>query len=489
MSSTKRGGRRSINIDYQPTPKQQMFHTTDADEVLYGGAAGGGKSKAIVMDALARCLQYPGTSAYIFRRTYRELEDTIIKEAISSYPKEIAPYNTTRHECALPNGSKIIFRHCASVMNMYDYSGAEIQWLYFDELTTFEKEIYDFLKTRLRAKKSLGVKPIVRSASNPGNIGHGWVKAMFVDAGEFLKPITHEVDSVTLQKKVISTTQYIPSLATENPHITEDYILELEKKPPALKRALLNGEWDAFEGQVFTEFKNDPDHYRDRKYTHVIAPFEIPRHWARYMSFDFGYKEPFSCGWWAVAPDGRVYRYREWYGWDGHPDTGVQFSPRQIADGIIEREREFEMAEGINITRVADPSIFDKSRGASIAEQMEPQANIPGVFFEPADNARIAGKMQLHERLRFDSHGYPGLYVFTTCDQFIRTVPTLPYNLGKGKCEDVDTDAEDHIYDDARYFLMARPLPIKRPVAPKERRYTPFNDYDDGYDTRPIGER
>lgn len=487
-----------IVIDYTPTRKQMMFHTSTADEILYGGAAGGGKTKALIMDALARCLQYPGTSAYVFRRTYNELEDTDIKEAKSSYPQEIAKYNETKHEFTLINGSKIMFRHCSSVMDKFNYSGAEIQWLYFDELTTFEQEIYDFLKTRLRAKKSLGVKPIVRSASNPGNIGHGWVKALFVDAGPFMDKIEHRVWSEHLRKEKVYCTQYIPSLATENPHITEDYIVELEKKPPALRKALLNGEWDAFEGQVFVEFRNDPDHYGDRRWTHVIDPFQIPRKWPRFMSFDFGYKEPFSVGWWAIDPEGRAYRYREWYGWDGHPDTGLMLTARQITDGILEREKEFETAENIHVNRFADPSIFDKSRGESIAEQMAPTSQRPGVTLLAGDNARIAGKMQLHERLRFDEEGRPMIYIFNTCDQFIRTVPTLPYNMGKkGKTEDVDTDAEDHAYDDTRYFLMARPMPLRRTPDHYERKYNPFvldeekeeEERDDDYDTAPYWER
>ena len=297
-----------INISYEPTPKQAMFHATKANEVLYGGAAGGGKTKALVMDALFRTLKYPGTTAAIFRRTYQELDDTDIKEAKQSYPAKLASYNAGRHEFKLVNGSKILFRHCEHEADKFNYSGIEIQFLYFDELTSFEQGIYDFLKTRLRAKKILGVVPIVRSASNPGNIGHGWVKKLFVDSGPYMSIQEQEIFSETLHKSKKIRTQYIPALATENPFITDDYVFELEQKPDALKRALLNGDWDSFEGQVFTEFVNDPAHYIDRKWTHVIEPFDIPLSWPRYMSFDHGFTKPFSVGWWAVDHEGRAYR-------------------------------------------------------------------------------------------------------------------------------------------------------------------------------------
>ena len=433
-----------IEIDYIPSPKQTLFHTTDADEVLYGGAAGGGKSKAIAMDALSRCLRYPGTQAWIFRRTYAELEDTIIAEAKRSYPAEVGKYNTTKHEFALINGSKIIFRHCATTDDMYNYRGAEIQWLYFDELTSFEEVQYDFIRTRLRANKRLGVTPVTRSASNPGGIGHGWVKTRFVDAGRYYQKIKRSVYSEAIHATKTIVTQYIPALATDNPHITQDYIFELEQKPEALRNALLYGHWDAFEGQVFTEWKDDPSHYHDRLWTHVIEPFPIPLHWNRYMSFDFGYSKPFSCGWWAMSPDGTAYRYKEWYGWNGKADTGLQISPRQIAEGIVEREAE-ERANGLRILRVADPAIFDASRGESVAQMMEPNNLVRagvGVFFERGDNARLSGLAQVHERLRFDPNGKPKMYVFNTCKQFIRTIPNLPYSLKN--TEDVDTAAEDH---------------------------------------------
>jgi hypothetical protein len=466
----------NVVINYQPTPKQAMFHASKANEILYGGAAGGGKTKALIMDALFRCLKWPDTTAVVFRRTYNELNDTDIKEAKQSYPMKLATYNEGRHEFKLINGSKILFRHCEHEADKYNYSGIEIQFLYFDELTSFEQGVYDFLKTRLRAKKTLNVVPIVRSASNPGNIGHGWVKKLFVDAGPYMSIQEQEIYSEALHKSKIIRTQYIPALATENPFITEDYIFQLETKPDALRRALLNGDWDSFEGQVFTEFVDDPRHYADRIGTHVIEPFKIPLDWPRYMSFDYGYTRPFSVGWWAVDPAGRVYRYKEWYGCKPkQPNTGLEMTPALIAEGIIEREAE-EIENNLHVDRIADPSIFDKSRGDSVADQMEPMGARKGVFFHKGDNTRLAGKMQVHERLRFQPDGKPMMYIFNTCKDFIRTVPNLPYSLKKP--EDIDTDAEDHQYDDCRYFLMSRPI---TPTEKKPRRlpvYDPYNRSD-----------
>jgi hypothetical protein len=272
---------------------------------------------------------------------------------------------------------------------------------------------------------------------------------MFVDAGPYMSIQTQKIWSEALHKEKIIKTQYIPALATENPFITDDYIFELEQKPEALRKALLEGNWDSFEGQVFKEFRNDREHYEDKKWTHVIAPFDIPLDWPRYFSFDWGYSDPFSCQWWAMDYEGRAYLYKEWYGCvPKKPDTGIEITPQQIMEGILEREED-EIKHNLKILRVADRGIFDRSHGESIADKMAPGflGRQKGIVFDPADNTRLAGKMEVHERLRFDDNGRPMMYVFNTCEDWIRTVPNLPYDQkrrGDRKREDVDSDAEDH---------------------------------------------
>jgi hypothetical protein len=465
----------TINIGYKPSPKQLLYHRTAADIVLYGGAAGGGKSFATVQDALHRCLKHPGTHAYLFRRSYPELKDTLIKEALRSIPRELGKYRSGDHDFILINGSVLHFRHCLREKDMVLYQGIEVDWLYFDELTSFTKKIFDFLRTRLRTRLSTGIKPVVRCTSNPGGVGHGWVKSMFVDSAPYYQMHEMEVYSEVKKEKKIFKIQYIPAFVTDNPYISSDYIFELEMKPDALRRALLKVDWDAFEGQVFIEFTDDKKRYADRRFTHVIDPFDIPDYWPRYRSFDHGYSRPFSVGWWAIDEFGRMYRYREWYGCvknsrgEVEPNTGVKYSPKVIAKGILEREAE-ERRKGITVYGVCDPSLSDRSRGPSIMDSMAQE----GVYFNQGDNTRLPGKMQLHERFRFRPDGRPMLQVFNTCTDFIRTVPALPYD--DVKVEDIDTDAEDHIYDDTRYMAMMFPLTAKKPEERKKKEFNPLED-------------
>nr|DAM75411.1 MAG TPA: Large subunit terminase [Caudoviricetes sp.] len=459
----------NIVFDYKPTAKQRLFHASKSNEILYGGAAGGGKSYAIGWDAFLRCMKYPGTSAYLFRRTYPELEQTLIKTMRMIVPETLGKYYASNHEMQFVNGSVARFCHLSDEGDVIKYQGAEIQWLYFDELTHFSESMYNYIKTRLRAPLRLGVKPCVRCASNPGGPGHGWVKARFVDStdvGTHTVIKDTEITGRDGQKKTMkSVCEYIPATVYDNPHIDDIYIVELQNKPSKLRDALLYGKWDAFEGQAFPEFTNDPEHYKDGLHTHVIDPFDIPLHWTRYVSFDHGFSRPFSFGAWAVDPDGRAYRYKELYGCKkGEANVGLMLTPGEIAAKLADW-LEPEFREGIHVTGIADPAIWDESRGTSVEEQI--RKVFSGVTFRKGDNTRMPGKMQVHERLRFDEDGRPMMYIFSNCTDFIRTIPTLCYD--EHKVEDIDTAGEDHIYDETRYFLMSRPLAPKI-VAPKPKR-------------------
>ena len=464
----------NVELSYSPTPKQKLFHASTSDEVLYGGAAGGGKSYAICWDAFMRCMRWPRTHAYLFRRSFPELEQTLVRTMLSIVPGALGKYTASTHEMRFINGSVAHFCHLSDEgEGLLKYQGAEIHWLYFDELTHFTKAMYDYLRTRLRAEKKLGIVPCVRCASNPGGPGHSWVKMRFVDSTDVGKKVMElPVKSEVLGTTNIRRIEYIPATVLDNPFITQDYVVELEQKPRALREALLMGRWDAFDGQAFPEFTDDPTHYEDGRFTHVIRPFAIPYHWPRYVSFDHGYTRPFSLGVWAVDEEGRVYRYKELYGCvPGEANKGVMLTPGAIAEQLADFLEE-EFREGIRLRGIADPAIWDRSRGKSVEEQIRDVFS--GVIFHKGDNTRLPGKMQLHERLKFDENGRPMLYVFTNCRDFIRTVPALTYDARK--VEDIDTAGEDHIYDETRYFLMSRPIAPRPTVKKKKERA--FNPLD-----------
>ena len=455
-----------VVLDYTPTLKQRLFHEATEYEVLYGGAAGGGKSYSMCWEAFMRCMKYPNTHAYLFRRTFPELEKTLINTMQAIVPSCLGKYLATQHEYRFVNGSVAHFCYISDEgAGLLQYAGAEIQWLYMDELTHFTKPMYDFIKTRVRAAKRLGVKPCIRCASNPGGPGHSWVKARFVDATDIGKKIAYAEAEGDNGEKIRRSIRYIPATVRDNPHIGKEYEIELRMKPEKLRKALLDGNWDAFEGQAFPEFADDPAHYQDGLFTHVIEPFEIPYHWTRVVSFDHGYTRPFSFGVWAVDEEGRAYRYKELYGCKkNEPNTGVMKTPGEIGMMLADLMQD-EFREGMHVAGVADPASWDQSRGVSVEEEI--RQVFSGITFRKGDNTRMDGKMQLHERFKFDEDGRPMLYVFNTCKDFIRTIPSLAYDARK--VEDIDTAGEDHIYDETRYFLMSRPI-APRKYAPAKKR-------------------
>lgn len=445
-----------MKFKLQITETQYEFIKADADEVLFGGAAGGGKSYGQLADALLFALKYPGSCQLILRRTFPELEHSLIMNSVLIYPPAVCRYRASDRKWFFANGSIIEFGYCAAETDVLRYQGAEYDIVRFDELTHFTENQYTYLLSRVRGTN--GYPKQVKSSTNPGGIGHNWVKARFIDGAA-----AGEVQTTDLGTKRL----FIPSFVQDNKFLMNsdgEYINRLKQLPENERRALLYGEWDIFDGQVFTEWRNNRKGYETRKFTHVIAPFEIPKEWRRYRAFDFGYSKPFAVSWYAVDYDGRVYNYRELYGCTEKPDTGVRWTAEKIADKILEAEKE-ERDAGIKITGVADPAIWNPtgSSDGSIADMMERR----GVYFEKGNNNRLAGKMQVHFRLAFDEEGLPMIYFFEgKCPGIIRTLPRLCYD--KTNPEDVDTRQEDHLYDALKYFLMLNPIPPRPSVPPKE---------------------
>lgn len=451
-------------VIWQPQPKQAAFLARPEYEVLYGGAAGGGKSDALLAEAL-RQVNIPQYRALILRKTYPQLTELIDRSYEIyklCYPK--ARYIDSKHCWTFPSGAKIYFGSMQHAKDRKNYMGKRYDFIGFDELTHFTFDEYIYMFSRNRPGKALTnaltTRVYMRATTNPGGIGHGWVKDRFITAAPPMTPITETV-TIALpgggQKQIERSRLFVPATVFDNQMLLEqdpNYLANLAMLPEAERNALLYGSWDSFDGQVFREWKNDPDHYLDRKWTHVIAPFRVPSEWRIVRCFDWGYTRPFACYWVAVSPVGVKYVIREYYGCTGEPNHGVQMHHVEVAEKIREIERTDENLQGRDIYGVADPAIFEQSKGASIASDMARAPNY--IVWTPADHARIPGKMQMHYHLAFDADGDPLLQIFNTCKHLIRTLPALTYD--ERDVEDVDSDLEDHAYDAIRYMLMDRPI-------------------------------
>ncbi len=463
-----------VNKVWEPQPKQEEFMSRPEDEALYGGAAGGGKSDAIVIEA-TRQVQIPHYKGLILRKTYPQLTE-LIDKSLAYYPRAFpgAVYNASEHTWRFKSGSKIVFGSMQHSKDKLNYQGKAYDFIGFDELTHFTYEEYIYLTSRNRPNGP-GTRCYIRSTANPGGIGHGWVKDRFITAAKPMTTIWEPVKVRGPNGSVITKYRsriFVPSSVYDNQILLDndpDYLAKLASLPKADMKALLYGDWDSYSGQYFEEFVNNEDGYLTRQFTHVIKPFIIPDSWPVYRSFDHGYAKPYSCGWWTVDYDGRLYRIAEDYGCTGTPNEGVKLSPSEIFERIKKKEKEDINLCGKQITGVADPSCWDVSRGISIADA----GAKCGVYFSPGDNKRIAGWQQVRERLRFDKKGYPMLYVFNTCKDFVRTIPTLIYD--EHKVEDLDTRGEDHIADETRYMCMLRPVKPSIPVQKKPIGDDPLN--------------
>lgn len=452
------------------TPKQTQSFLTPATEVLYGGAAGGGKSYLKRVSAIRWCVEVPGIQVYFFRRTLPDLRDNHLRGP-TSFQVLLDPYLQSGHvkgpsqenEFRFWNGSILHLCYCDSENDVEKYRGAEIHVLILDELTHFSEYQYRFLRSRVRIagleipEKYRDRLPRIEAASNPGSIGHAWVKRTFVapkPEGEIWKTPAEEGGMHR---------QFIKARLLDNPHLTKDDPAYADRLrglgSDSLVRAMLDGDWDLVAGQAFEKLRRD---------VHCIEPFVPPEDWQCFGSFDWGSSKPFSFGLWAVAngnpiADGRIYRrgaiirYNELYGWNGKPDEGKRMEVEEVAEAIKKK------CAGRRLSYIAaDPSIWKVDGGPSHAERMLKY----GVVLRRSDNARPQGYVEVRQRIAGDEEGQM-LYATKNChDGFWRTMPDLV--MDENDPEDVDTDQEDHVYDEVRYACMSRPW-VNSPAKKKEK--------------------
>lgn len=454
-----------------PSEKQRLFLKDHHKFVAFGGARGGGKSWAVRTKAKLLCSNFPGIKVLIVRNSFPELRNNHINPLLDEL-HGVAKYNKQEKVFNFPNGSTITFGYCNNDSDLGQYQGAEYDVIFLDEAGLLQEEWIKKILICCRGANDFPKR--VYFTLNPGGPSHSYFKRLFIDR-RFLDG--EDPDDYSFHQSKVTDNKVLMELQP-------DYLKQLEALPPKLRRAWLEGSWDMFEGQFFEDFVIDPPRQtaedegvtpetlkEQRRWCHVIKPFQPPSGWNIYRSYDFGYGKPFSCAWWAMDYDGVLYRIMELYGCTGEPNEGLKWTPDQQAKEIAKTEQTHPWLKGRRITGVADPAIWDASRGESIAETMMRH----GVYFTPGDHERIAGWMQVHYRFQFDENGYPRMYIFENCKDFIRTIPLMMYD--KTKVEDLDTGLEDHIADEVRYMCMSRPIKPIMPVETPKILSDPLNQF------------
>lgn len=430
-----------------------MFLAAPEQEVLYGGAAGSGKTYAIIADAL-RDTPNGAFAGLIIRRTNDELRE-IVGKTLELYPRVYpsAKWNAQKSEWIFPSGARLWLTYLERDADVMRYQGQAFSYIAVDELTQYATPYaWDYLRSRLRTTdKHLTVYQ--RATSNPGNFGHRWVKKMFIDPApwgdsfnatdietgkELYWPDNHPLKA--LAGKPLFQRRFIPGKLKDNPFLYDDgkYEANLLSMPEHLRKQLLDGSWDIVEGAAFSEFNRE---------IHTCKPFPIPSSWRKFRAADYGYTSAAGVLWFAISPDGQLIIYRELY-------TRLLNAPK-----FGERVLELEQGDDGITYGIMDSSVFHHKGdfGVSIAEQM---MNV-GCHWRPSDRSkgsRVNGKNELHRRLEVnETTEKPGIVIFNTCVNLIAQLPLL--QLDKNNPEDVDTKGEDHLYDALRYGIMSRPTP------------------------------
>lgn len=410
------------SIDWKISEKQNAFITARTTEVLFGGAAGGGKSYGQVVDAFLFAMRYAGSKQLILRRTFADLDKSIIRTVLGLYPRELFRYNSSTHTGRFPNGSIIDFGYLAHENDVYQYQSAEYDVIRFDELTHFTKSQYTYLISRVRGANSFPKQ--IKSSTNPGGVGHIWVKERFIEPA----PPNTEFVGEDGQTRI-----FIPSLLIDNHFLTErdpEYKNRLLALSESEQKALLYGDWNIFEGQYFDEFRED---------VHVCEPFKIPKEWRRYRAYDYGL-DRLACLWFAIDSMRNVYVYREY--------CESNLTIADAAKAMLERTPE---DEEIYLT-LAPPDMWGRSQesGRSRADMFYEN----GLTITKSSNDREAGWLSIKELMRKDANGEVRIHIFSNCRELIKCLPALIRD--EKKPTDCATEPHEitHAPDALRYFCI-----------------------------------
>lgn len=422
-------------MDYRPNAKQTLFHKCGADEVVYGGAKGGGKSFALVMDAFAYSQRNAGSRIYLFRETYDALEANLIDcwKSNIPYENELWKYRAQNHTIELQNGSIVYFRYVTNKDDAMKYNGRSIDYVGVDELTFYDEDWIEILRSCVRSPK--GYHAVFKGTCNPGGRGHNWVKKRYVDA-------TNHGLNIVKDNASGNTICFIPATVRDNTVLMKNdprYVKRLENLPDAQREAYLNGNWDIFEGQYFSEW--------DRK-IHCCKPFPVPEHWTRYVAMDYG-MDMFACYDIAVDEQGRAYVIDEIY------KSGLI-----VSNAVSEMMAKFRKPA---LAYIAPPDLWNKhsDTGRSTAEIF---ASF-GVYLTKASNNRVQGWLDLREWLKpyKDEQGVTTsrLQVFETCANLARCIPMLQYDPNNNNDVAKNPHEVTHAPDALRYFISGRPMNVQ----------------------------
>ena len=442
-------------MEIQLSRRQKAFVDANETEVLYGGAAGGGKSHGQLLDAFLYALKYPRSKQLILRRTFPELEKSLIRVARGIYPTAIFAYNQSSHTGRFPNGPLIDFGHLSSDSDVYQYQSAEYDVIRFDELTHFTEFQYLYLISRIRGAN--GYPKQIKSSTNPGGVGHAWVKKRFIDPAPPNTSFTGDDGSSRI---------FLPAKIDDNKFLMQKdpgYKQRLLVMGENEQKALLHGIWDIFDGQFFTEFSREE---------HVCDPFPIPSTWRRYRALDYGF-DRLAVLWIAVSPERRCYVYRE-----------LCESDIIVSDAAAHIVAATPHGEDIYAT-LAPPDLWSRSQ-----ESGRGRADLfreGGVSFTKASNDRLSGWAAVRELLRDASDGVPYLQIFSTCTELIKCLPALLHDTKRPGDAATEPHELTHAPDALRYFAVYwhRPAPIE------DTRRVPYTEdmLEDYYNARTPEER